>query len=331
MNSLASEAKAVVILQAGVAEGVRSPALRRWLGRTNVTSNGRPAEGLSRALDVLGVAAPRAGCAALRLWGQSGDRPANWVAAADPVYLEARLDHLCLHRLGPDELPAADLEPLFAELQAALGAADDLEFMHLASSGYLCGGQPISTPALSADSLDGAEPSAYLPAGDGAARFHRLLSEIEMCLHQSPVQSRRIAASRRPVNALWIWGGGRAPETGSLMLPALYSDDPLLRGFWLSASAPVRAPSERLADCAAETGGAFVTSIARPLESSGSSDTLAGSIEGKLAELQRALRRGLIRELHLLFSDGVTVRVQGYHRFRFWRRPAAPFDTPVPL
>ena len=42
-------------------------------------------------LGVIAHALPAAGLAALRFWGQTGERSDAWIAAADPVHLEARL------------------------------------------------------------------------------------------------------------------------------------------------------------------------------------------------------------------------------------------------
>ena len=68
-----------------------------WLAQSDLTQETGPKELLARIIQETGLPYPEQGFAALRMWGQTGDRPTTWIAAADPVYLEPRLDHLCLH------------------------------------------------------------------------------------------------------------------------------------------------------------------------------------------------------------------------------------------
>ena len=83
---------------------VADKGLRRWLSRALVKRFENPRQLLESVLEVLKLPYPDNGIAALRMWGQTGDRPTVWVAAADPVYLEPRLDHLCLHALDDEQL-----------------------------------------------------------------------------------------------------------------------------------------------------------------------------------------------------------------------------------
>lgn len=320
MNSSFSVATAVVILP-GVRQGdLRSPAIRRWLGQADIEWSAKLLAPLPRLLNTLSMPLPEECSAAYRLWGETGNRPQGWVAAADPVFLEARLDHLCLHRLPLRELPASELDEMFAELQAGLGEKDGLVFRRGGFGGYLQGGQAMPTSALSADSLDGLEPSPFMPVGEGAEGYHRLHSEIQMLLHNSNVQSRRAEEGRWPINALWIWGGGHAPAVRSEGLPPLFSDDPLLRGYWMSASGVIGSFNESPGACCSQAGGSFVASVAQESPSDPEDhDALCHYLD----ELRRLLQDGTLREVRLLLRDGLTVTLRRHHRFRFWRRDPA--------
>jgi hypothetical protein len=62
---------------------------------------------------------------------------------------------------------------------------------------------------------------AHLPRGDHAKAWRRWLSEIQMLLHEHPVNAARDAAGRAPVTGLWLSGGGanaglRAPAGATL-------------------------------------------------------------------------------------------------------------------
>ena len=109
-----------------------------------------PAAHRNRLTDELGLPYPEEGLAALRMWGQTGDRPRAWIAAADPVYMEPQLDRLFLHVLGPGDVSKPELRLLFDALQAALGGDGSFGFARLGSCGYIRSEQPMVTSAVPA-------------------------------------------------------------------------------------------------------------------------------------------------------------------------------------
>ena len=54
----------------------------------------------------------------------------------------------------------------------------------------------------------GADPREGFPAGAQGATLRRLGAEIEMWLHEHPVNRARSARGELEANALWLWGGG---------------------------------------------------------------------------------------------------------------------------
>jgi len=73
------------------------------------------------------------------------------------------------------------------------------------------------------------------PAGSDGGALMRLLSEIQMLLHQQPAEHRQPADHRQglpAIHGIWLWGGWNPDgeqEPLSLMLPAVACVDPLLR------------------------------------------------------------------------------------------------------
>jgi hypothetical protein len=299
---------ALLVLPRGALAALENSASLRWLARGDVR---RPSNGdlLARAAEILVDDAPEGGRAALRYWGETGHRPDTWLAAADPVFFEARLDHLRLHALDPQEV-----EPDMGEILEALNAAfgnepDGLRFIGTGGQGYVAAkAEPFRTPDSSAEAISGAEPSGYLPEGPGTEDYLRLHSEIQMLLHGLPAADRRFAGGQRPVNGLWLWGGGRAPDVETRPLPVLYGHAPVLAGFWHCCGATVRPWPGNLVDCAAE-GTGFVASL--PAQ---------GELADHLEEARRLLSAGAIREIVVMSADGIDVRLRAAHRFRFWRK-----------
>lgn len=57
------------------------------------------------------------------------------------------------------------------------------------------------------------QPAAdHLPRGPGADLLRDLMSRATPILASHPVNQARIAAGKRPANAIWLWGQGRAPS-----------------------------------------------------------------------------------------------------------------------
>lgn len=303
---------AVVVLPAVGGGRLADDSLRRWLARGELGRLDAPRELLARVLGALSVPYPDSGLAALRMWGQTGERPTVWLSAADPVYLEPRLDHLAVHAQDAESVPPAELRPLIDHLQATLGGDGHVGFARLGGFGYLRASGPIATADVPPYVAHLDMPNPYLPSGSGADAYRRLTSEVEMALHEHDVNRSREAKGLQPINGLWFWGGGFAPEKTATPLPPLFTDDPLLAGYWLSKSAPVsRWPGDVVA-CSESAPGGFVATV--PDEDD------AKLLEASLGELAGLLRAGRLRRLVLLFRDGVEAAVERRHRFRFWRR-----------
>ena len=91
---------AIAVMPAVGGGRLRDAGLLRWLARSSLRRIDAPRELLSRILAALETPYPESGLGALRMWGQTGERPTVWIAAADPVYLEPRLDQVRHQRRG---------------------------------------------------------------------------------------------------------------------------------------------------------------------------------------------------------------------------------------
>lgn len=313
MNASYDKSVALVVLPPARGGRLGDKSLRAWLARADLTLETEPRELLAQLTDELGLPYPAEGLAALRMWGQTGDRPTIWIAAADPVYLEPRLDHLCLHALRDTSVPSSDLRPLFDHLQQTLAKDKRFGFARLGSNGYLRADQPISTSSLPAYVVDQREPGKFLPTGEHTARHRNILSEIEMALHEHAVNERRIIEGKQPVNSLWLWGGGKAPERTTRPQPPLFADDPLLSGYWESATAVNDAWPGTFAACAEASLHGFVAVTP-------GDDLRSETLRAYLLELRQLLRSKRVSRLILLFRDGLRAEVRRSHTFKFWRR-----------
>ena len=125
----------------------------------------------------------------------------------------------------------------------------------------------------------------------------------------------------QPVNGLWIWGGGHAPEQTTEPHPPLFSDDPLLTGYWVSKTGVAESWPGSIDACLELAVAGFVA-VAPEL------DDDVGLLETCLHQLRLALSSRRLDKLILLFRDGVCADVRRSQAVRIWRRGNPMIDGP---
>ncbi len=158
--------------------------------------------------------------------------PAGQWWLAQCAHLEAGVDRLymsaALQSLGVDEW--REVECGFNDTFSAFGYR--LTDGHGAQA-YLVSAADLEVKTVDPARVRGGDVLRALPEGRDAAGLKRLMTEIQMWLHDHPVNIAREERGDEPVNALWIWGGGLLPEYGAVSkLPALRSNDAFLNGLW---------------------------------------------------------------------------------------------------
>lgn len=178
-------------------------------------------------------------------WLGEGNQPetAYWLSA-DPVHFVLQRDSFSLH--DSVYLSQSDTQILMALLNEHF-APDGLRF-YVAGAGrwYL---RLEANPEICTTLLETAmsrDISAYLPQGAGAAKWNRLLNEMQMLLHDHPVNQAREANGELPVNSVWLSGGGVLPEKLETSPKTIFSNNALPKGLGLTADCPCLALPENL-------------------------------------------------------------------------------------
>jgi len=239
------------------------------------------------------------------------------MAGADPVHFEAMLRDLRLHAFNADDVAVNELRTLFDDLQSSLGGdvqSGDFVFANLGSHGYLRGNEALATAPVSADIAAGGIADTFMPTGAGSESYQRLLSELQMSLHDHPVNNKRAATDNQVINSLWIWGGGFAPDKDIRPILPLFSDDPLCKGYWESCSGVIVDWTGSFEPCFDLVTGGFVVILPRVAEAE-----CQTVLDARLQELRRLLNSGRISKLSLLWSDGLVVHLGRYDILKFWR------------
>ncbi len=323
MNESYDKSAVVVVLPPVGGGRLRNKSLRAWLSRSNLVRASETEELLSRVVQVLRLPYPDQGLAALRMWGQTGDRPTMWIAAADPVYLEPRLDHLCLHALRRTGVEMSDMQVLIEHLQVTLADDNRFGFVRLGSYGYLSAKTSITTATVPAYVVDQQVPTEFLPRGDDTETHRNLVGEIEMALHDHEINLQRVDKGQLAVNSLWIWGGGVAPEQQTRPQPPLFSNDALLAGYWYAATGLVAQWPGSIAACIDASEAGFVAETPEFVDN-------PDLLESCLLELRKALRSGRYSRISILFRDGLRADMRRSDALRFWRRDSPLLDQGSP-
>jgi len=263
-----------------------------------------------------------------------------WICA-DPVHLRIEHDRLMLADSTLFRIARDEAEGLAGSINNHFG--DSLIVYPMQPQRWyarLPACPDMETTPLSL--VRGGAIEARLARGPEAMRWQAFANELQMLLHDHPVNLAREARGELPVNSVWLWGAGRLPP-----LPVLPSvrpfqhvaaSDPLARGLAQASGAQAREPAANAqAWLARECGAAgdaghprivlgVLDSLAAPLQY-GQADAWREALSqlelNWFVPLLAALKQGTIGMLtvHLLgLEHALRVEVTHSDLRRFWRR-----------
>ena len=325
VESRAASRMQLVLILPGLLEAQRSgePALRGPALAELLALGGPP----SRGTDGLDAAIasrygierqadwPLAAIRAASLGLQPGD--AYWLTA-DPVTLVVGRDEVALAGIVED-LSRADADALASTLNAHfvndgvvfVAPRPDSLFARLAKPPRLT----THPPAATTD-----EPLRLrLPQGADAPTWRRWQSEIQMLLHEHPVNVEREKSGRHPVNGLWFSTGGVLPSRASPGPPVrTFADTGIAVALAAHAGSPARPVPAQLGGALGHTDGAGHTIV------------VALTADVALAEVERSwavpapgtLASGQLTEVSVLARDAGDCVSWRALRPRLWQRIA---------
>ena len=151
---------------------------------------------------------------------------------ADPVHLRADISDLVLFDAAQAELSRHEADALARTVNDVLGPDGPCIDAAHPHRWYVAleRRQRIATTPLSL--ATGAPVSAAMPHGPDAPRWHRWMNEVQMALHECPVNADRERRGAVPINSVWPWGAGSLPPALAAPAPFVqaWSDDALVRG-----------------------------------------------------------------------------------------------------
>ena len=250
-----------------------------------------------------------------------------WMAT--PVHLVAgltsvHLDRRSILRLSTEDLAALakEFRRVFHDSGFVLEPLDSGDFL-------LLGPQiPVAQTSEPARAMGNSIADA-LGAGDPALR--RLGAEIEMWLHEHPVNDARRRRGEAPVTGLWLWGGGPSPvpsdthPASAASSDIAFGSDAYLEGLWASIGKKVFPLPQQLTDVFGypEVQRAVLVIEIGPMLHPNPRwtffDAVAQIDRAFIAPAIEALGAGKVERLVILANDHqLTLRARD--RFKLWRR-----------
>ena len=173
----------------------------------------------------------------------------------------------------------------------------------------------------------GMDVADALPSHPEALFWRRILNEIQVALHNCPVNIRRRQSGRQEINSVWFWGGGFLPDAAPKdLVDTVYSNHPVTRGLAIINDCLLKNPGQ--------AGGEDFSQDGRSILIDWMPATRYAQEELEQLEI---LVRQLLGNLEdkddsLAFFDG-SGRGRIYDRsarFRFWRRKT-PLVSMLPV
>ena len=309
--------------QAIAERGARWPALARLGGRGAVRELPPSRAGLRvwqvALLDALGVhdyaAHPSA---AVTRSGDASERARDFWLHLQPMHFMAGLDRLTAVMLnGASSVARAEL----AELEPTIGAhlrAAGMELVTTSQGGWLVhSARTLDLQTSTPETATASPLEQAMPHGRDAPALRRLMTELQMLLHEHPVNVERQRRAVPEINAVWFHGSGEIRDLQHYALPQAFGDDLYLRGIYrLNDSDVTSAPPDARA-LLARLGSRAVAVVA--------ADDVDVLEAAWIAPLARALAAGVIGRLDIVI-DRFTVTIARHALLKFWRATRAPAE-----
>lgn len=252
---------------------------------------------------------------------------ACWVAT--PLHLLPGLTQVHAPLDAVLHLPQDEADELTQQFHRVFGGDSELRLLSAGSAGFLLHG-------LQVDAVTSVEPAAIRgrnleqgqPQGAGASRLRALMSEIEMWLHDLPLNRRRELRGMPSISTLWLWGAGRGamawPATAGHRIADCVSEDS-----WVEAACELLGLAHRSLPQTAEAlwqdpRWAAEPTVLRVVVRPGWD--LADLECDWLSPLCRALGDGRLDRLRIESADQ-SLALQRADRWRLWRKRMSPLPS----
>ncbi len=154
---------------------------------------------------------------------------------ADPVHFRVEQNHILLADSQAFQITTEESR-LFSDILNQHFAKDMLTFLPLDSDcWYLRVAQAPDLQMHSLGEVAGRNINNLLPFGKDSTAWHNISNEIQMLLHEHPINEARQLRNELAINGIWFWGGGIMPKDIHTTYTQIWSNDTLAYGLALSS------------------------------------------------------------------------------------------------
>ena len=149
---------------------------------------------------------------------------------ADPVYVQADRDQLLLLEHAKLQVTEQEAEQILASLNQHF-VDDGICFAMQSPMQWLLWHTDHELVTTPLQDVIGKPVTGELPQGKQARQWRNWLNEIQMLLHQHPVNQQREVEGKLPVNSLWLWGNSQPDVTLTTHWSAIISNHEVDQSF----------------------------------------------------------------------------------------------------
>ena len=307
-------------------QGSSYKGLNRWLSRSEKSQLSGP--GVHAAIGRVLTGQPNAE----KKWAPAnityeqdfGVRSPPGLVRADPVHLAAGADRLLLFPAESVNLSTEESTALVATLNEGQESTGAGCVMGNFCRWYFTLGQAPRCDWTAPECVEGKDILAFLPEGQDGVIIRRLLNDVQMLLHNHPVNEARRNRGEAEINSIWPWGWSTVEdESAPLWRGSLIADNPYAQGLVSLSGCTATSDGEALAGQLKGNGLVIHGELEKVLRSP-RADTLAAAIadlEKQVVQpLMKALQKGTVSQLRLLPATGYCYSVRKADLWKFWRK-----------
>lgn len=155
---------------------------------------------------------------------------------ADPVHLRIEQNHIMLADRHIFQLTHDEALQFTDAINQLLVNDNITVFPFHPYRWYICLPEP---PDLYTHTLNTAickNINNLMPTGKASINWHKIINEVQMLLHDHPLNQQREARDQLAINSLWLWGGGKLPQTSRSLYTTIWTNNDFVRalGKWSS-------------------------------------------------------------------------------------------------
>ncbi len=256
----------------------------------------------------------------------------------EPVHFRAESDHAVL--LGSELLqPQSDEAQALVETFNTHFAVEGISlYAASASRWYLLSERALSLELRPIDECLGRDIKHFMPLGDDALWWRRILNEAQMLFFEHPVNLQREQQQQLSINGLWLFQQ-RFKAHDSIFennqVDRLIADNEIAQALcaFSDADIQVEAATDKLTDKAGHSVLVDESFYAAACygDQAAWQESLDEFCQSRIAPLDNALQHGQITRLHIYPCDGRVFSVSKWQRYHFWKpiKPIERFFSPI--